>query len=314
MAERYTIVGLGEALFDIFPQRQVLGGAPLNVAVHAQQMLAGRQGRGVVVSRVGQDELGDQVRAELRARQMTDEYVQADPDHPTGQVYVSVDAHGQPSYEIVENSAWDWLQFDPDLETLARRCDAVCFGSLAQRHAQTRNTIYRFVGSTRPNCLRMFDVNLRQQYYDAQTLTRSAELANVLKLNRDELPQVARLLMVGTVARDARLDPAQEIALAQQLRQQLNLKLVVLTRGEQGTLLVPGEAAVTGTPASYPQAEGADAVGAGDACSAAVLAGLVLRLPLQQVADLANLAGAYVASVPGATPTLPADLLQRFSA
>jgi len=202
--------------------------------------------------------------------------------------------------------AWDWLQFDPDLEELARRCEAVCFGSLAQREGQTRNTIYRFL-STASHAIRMFDVNLRQHYYDQRVLRRSCEEATVVKLNDAELPVVADLLAVTPASGEA--EPS--FALARALLRQFSLKLVALTRGAKGTVLLTPTQTLQQPPVSYPPAPGADAVGAGDACAAGLLVGMMLRWPLSKVLSLANHTGAYVASQPGATPKLPEWLLEK---
>ncbi|MEX0655379.1 MAG: carbohydrate kinase [Phycisphaeraceae bacterium] len=299
--ERFTIVGLGEALFDLFPESQRLGGAPLNVAIHAHQLAQVRQGRGVIVSRVGQDELGRALIDQLKERGLSIDFIQTDPDKPTGTVYVDLDNQGQPSFDIVQNVAWDVLSFDFDLEDLARTCAAVCFGTLAQRDAQTRNTIYRFLDTAR-QAIRLFDVNLRQDFYDARILRRSCDLATILKLNETELPTVASQLHVF-------VDGDDPDALVAGLMKPFDFDMVVLTRGKRGTRLYTPQGTVDGEPADYPAAEGADAVGAGDAVSAAVLVGRVLRMPAQRIANLANHVGAYVASQPGATPTLPDEVL-----
>lgn len=301
MPARFTIVGLGEALFDLFPDRQILGGAPLNVAVHAHQLSQALGGRGVVVSRVGQDDLGRQLLDDIKSRGMTGDYVQADPDHPTGCVYVSFDDAGSPSYEIVRNVAWDWLQFDPDLESLASACDAVCFGSLAQREAQSRNTIYRFLSAAR-RAVRLFDVNLRQDYFNRDVLIRSCELATAVKLNDEELPTVARLMNLRGD------DPDQRIG---DLRRRFDLHLVALTRGARGTVLYTAEQKLEQEPVRYDRVDGADSVGAGDACAAGLLIGMILRWPLSRTLELANHVGAYVASQPGATPPLAEAVLTR---
>ncbi|MCE9589529.1 MAG: carbohydrate kinase [Planctomycetes bacterium] len=300
MAGRFQIVGLGEALFDVFPDAQVLGGAPLNVAVHAHQLAAPRGGAGIVVSRVGQDALGDQVIAELQRRGMTTEHVQRDPDRDTGKVYVGSDARGQPTFEIASDVAWDWVQFDFDAEEVAQRCEAVCFGTLAQRNAQSRNTIYRFLDTAR-RAFRMFDVNLRQNFYDRAIVQRSCESSNIVKLNDQELPVVAKLLALPGDG------PEKQIAA---LIKRYALRMVVLTRGAAGTVIHTPTDRVQGEPVSYPSAPGADAVGAGDACAAAILLGLVQRWPLEKVVALANHAGAFVASQPGATPALPESILK----
>lgn len=307
MPPRFTIVGLGEALFDLFPDRQILGGAPLNVAVHAHQLGGAVGGRGVVVSRIGQDDLGSLLLDDLRGRGMSTDYVQTDPDHPTGRVYVSFNDDGSHSFEIVRNVAWDWLQFDPDMESLATACDAVCYGSLAQRDAQSRNTIYRFLNVAR-RAVRLFDVNLRQDYFNRDVLNRSCELATAVKLNDQELPVVARLLNLRAAA-----DGAD--ALAGELLKRFNLRLLALTRGAKGTVLYAAETSgvrrIEQPPVSYPAADAADSVGAGDACAAGLLVGMILRWPMTRTLELANHAGAYVASQPGATPAMPEDLLSR---
>ncbi len=311
MPARYTIVGLGEALYDIFPDHTVLGGAPLNVACHAHQCIQGINGQGVVVSRVGQDDLGNQMLADLQSRGMTTEFVQTDPDRSTGRVYVEVSSTGQPEYEIVRDVAWDWLQFDPDIESLAGRCQAVCFGTLAQRVGEARSSIYRFLTEAR-RAVRLFDVNLRQDFYNQQIIRRSCELANALKLNEDELPIVANELGIylpepegdEPVDQDART--TKVIA---KLRKKYDLRVVALTRGEQGTKLFTEDGDFDVEPVKYDGEDNADAVGAGDACSAGLLVGMIKRWPWQRTLELANHMGAFVASKPGATPNLPDEIL-----
>ncbi len=193
MGERFTVVGIGEALFDIFPESERLGGAPLNMALCAHQLAQVRGGRGVLASRIGQDELGQRLRDELTARGLTTDYIQTDPDRSTGKVYVDFDIEGNPTYEIVQHVAWDVIQYDPDIEDLAQGCQAVCFGTLAQRNAQTRHTIYRFLDHTRRAPI-LFDVNLRGETYDHSMIRRSCEQATIVKLNDQELPVIANLL------------------------------------------------------------------------------------------------------------------------
>ena len=299
MATPFTIVGIGEALFDFLDGQQHPGGAPMNVAIHAHQLGQARGGRGVLVSRVGQDNLGEQIADLLKSHGMTVHYLQTDPDRPTGRVYVEQDDNGEPSYEIVENTAWDLLQYDPDMDPLTLACQGICFGSLAQRHAQSRNCIYRFVETSRAR-YKMFDVNLREPFYDRQHVIRSCELATVVKLNIHELGALGSMLRLGD-------GPADEQAM--QLLNKFDLGLVVLTRGQAGTVLYSSKGRAEGEPGEYAPVEGADPVGAGDACSAAVLVGKALRMSDQAVATLANKVGAYVAGQPGATPKLPEALL-----
>ena len=298
MREKVIIVGLGEALFDLLPSGKVLGGAPLNVACHAHALLQGRGGEGVVASRVGADGLGGEVVAELARRGMSTAFLQGDDKHPTGTVNVTLEA-GEPSFEIVANVAWDCLEFTPAWAELAQCATAVCFGTLAQRSSASRAAIQAFLDEA-AGAIRLFDVNLRQQFYDRSLLESSCRRATMVKLNEDELPVLAGLLnLPGTW-------PINQLS---ELRQRFGLDAVVYTRGPRGTTLVlPGEV-ISPPAASYPPAPNADAVGAGDACSAGILAGWSLHLPPQQTAELANRLGAFVASQPGATPALPPEIV-----
>jgi fructokinase len=294
MTNRFTIIGLGEALFDIFvaDDRRLLGGAPLNVAVQAQQAAVEIGGEGVVLTRVGDDDLGQEIVADLARRAMTADHVQRDPDRPTGRVFVTV-RDGEPHYEIVEGVAWDKLELDAAARDLAASCHAVCFGSLAQRDPIARASVQGFVRQARA-AVRMFDVNLRQSYYDTTVLRESCELATAVKLNEHELPIVA-----------------EELGLAadgEQLRRAFDLSLVAYTRGSRGTVLFTPDGRFEDRPVQYDPHPQADGVGAGDACSAGLLIGMVLDWPWERTLNLANHLGAFVASQPGATPALPDEL------
>jgi fructokinase len=307
MAPDTTIVGVGEALFDLLPSGKALGGAPLNMACHAQQLLAqhrlrraqSSRGRGVVASRVGTDPLGDEVVRQLAERGMSSEFVQRDAAHPTGTVHVELH-EGQPTYDIVEDVAWDHFEWTAAWGELAGTCAAVCFGTLAQRSPDSREAIWRFLDAA-PQAVRMLDVNLRQQYYDPAVLEESCRRATLVKLNEHELPVVAELLGIPVGTED------DEMA---EIMKRFALEAIVLTRGKRGTLLVLRDEAVDAKPASYPAAKDADAVGAGDACSAGILVGWVHGLPPEQIGALANRLGAYVASQPGATPQLPREIVE----
>jgi len=280
-------VGIGEALFDIFPEESRLGGAPLNVAVHARQL----GNAGVVVSRVGQDDLGETLLTELKGRGMDVWHIQRDPDNPTGTVYVDTGPDGSTEFEIVSDVAWDYLQWDGDLEDLADHAAAVCFGTLAQREAQTRNTIYRFLAEAK-RAVRLLDVNLRQDFYDRQKLRRSMELASAVKMNVDELRVLADLFNLGE----------DEAGAVGKLMREHELDWAAVTRGEAGTTVYAGDRKYEAEPASA--ANGGDAVGAGDATAAALLHGTVRRWPWERTLTLANTLGAYVAGQAGACPPL----------
>jgi fructokinase len=274
--------------------------------VHAQQLVAALDGQAVMVSRIGPDALGQKLLGELRSRKLSTAYLQIDPEHPTGTVRVTFD-QGEPRYEIVRDVAWDYLTFTPDLRGLVSSCQAVCFGSLGQREALAHQTIYYFLQSAM-GAIRLFDVNLRQRFYNERVLRRSLELSSVAKLNLAELPIVARELGLkhkGTVKGPALFDE-----LAEALLKEFDLATVVLTRGAQGTVLYTRQGRLEGAPVHYPPQPNADSVGAGDACSAGLLVGMVLGWSAERTLALANRMGAYVASVCGATPTLPAEILR----
>jgi fructokinase len=190
MKKRHTIVGLGEVLWDMLPGGKHLGGAPANFAYFSN--LFGD--RGIVASRIGNDELGRETIAELKKLKLVPDHLQHDRAHPTGFVLVKVSRSGQPRFNFMRSVAWDFLEMTHSWRGLARSADAVCFGSLAQRSPRSRNTIVDFLRSTRPDALRVFDVNLRQQFYKAHIISKSLELADVVKLNHEELPRIMSLL------------------------------------------------------------------------------------------------------------------------
>jgi fructokinase len=295
-----TIVGLGEALWDVLPAGKQLGGAPLNAACHAHQLLRASGGRGVVATRIGSDELGDDVVRQLTARGMPVDFLQTDPAHATSTVVVELKA-GQPSYTFTPDIAWDHLELTPAWQQLAASCGAVCFGTLAQRSAESRQTIWNFLDAA-PQAIRLFDVNLRQGFFDRESIVEGCRRATIVKLNEDELPIVA-----------CELGPADgpvELQL-RQLVAKFGLTAVVYTRGPRGTLLVMPDELIDPPPVKYPAAANSDAVGAGDACTAGILVGFLLGWPPARIAALANRLGAFVASQPGATPTLPVEIVSE---
>ena len=305
MSIAFTIVGLGESLFDVFPDRAILGGAPLNVAYHAHQLCSASGGRGVVASRVGTDELGRRILEELWTRGLTTDFLQIDNQHPTGRVDITL-RHGEPTYDFLADVAWDHLEWTPGWRQLAETCNAVVFGTLAQRCPNSRATVQRFA-ETAQQAIRLFDVNLRVTFFDADTLRRGAELATAIKLNADELPIVLRLLSLADDVADSTLTEKSSGGAHRLLQafSQTGLRYVVVTRGEQGTELVTHEASVRGPVARFEQHPQADNVGAGDACSAGLLWGWINGWTAERTVTLANRLGAFVASQPGATPAMP---------
>jgi len=285
--KNYVIVGLGELLWDMFPEGKQLGGAPANFAYMTR--LLGDEG--IVASRVGGDALGRAAGRRLERLGLRTSHLQMDPAHPTGTVKVAVDPTGQPSFEIAEDVAWDFFEWTSQWRSLAERLDAVCFGSLAQRCPQSRTTIRAFLKAVRPGTTCVFDVNLRQSFYNAETLSESAQLADIMKVNHEELPVVAKLLGVPSIY--------DEMRAAHWLRETFGLKLVCITRGAKGSLLV-GQDETSEHP-GY-RVHVADTVGAGDAFTAALLYHYLRGASVSTLNEAANRMGAWVASQTGATP------------
>ncbi len=281
------VVGLGEVLWDVLPECTCLGGAPSNFAYVTSLM----GDEGIVASRVGEDSRGLEALRRLEQLGLNIDHVQTDRDHPTGMVKVEVDGNGRAEYKIAQPAAWDFLEFTPEWQCLAQSADAICFGSLAQRSEESRATIRRFVAAASPSTVKVFDVNLRQSYYSQEVLAASMRLADIVKLNDEELPKIMSL---------AGLPHKDELSSAQRLVSAYDLKLVCITRGGQGSLLVR-----SGASHEHPgfRVRVADTVGSGDAFTAGLVHEYLHGASLALMNEVANLVGAWVASEVGAMPT-----------
>jgi fructokinase len=286
MAAKYTIVGLGEMLWDVFPNRKELGGAPANFAY----MISLLGDEGVVASRVGRDRLGNAAARRLAKLGLSQEWLQLDRNSPTGTVKVEVFEDGQPKFQIAENVAWDNFEWTSQWQALAGRSAAVCFGSLAQRSERSRKTIRLFLQNLPPNAVKVFDVNLRQSFFSADILRESAMIADIMKVNEDELSRVSELLGYKLNAKEAA---------GPWLLRTCGLKLVCVTEGPSGSSLVAADG-VHKHP-GFPT-EVADTVGAGDAFTAALIHHYLRGATLDEMNEAANRMGSWVASQVGATP------------
>ena len=291
---KFILVGLGEILWDVLPDGKQLGGAPANFAYHAQAMGE----RSIVVSCVGDDELGKEILSSLDELQLQRQYIAVDSSHSTGTVTVKLDEGGKPDYIIHENVAWDYIRSNPALLSLAAKTNAVCFGSLCQRSPVSRKTIRSFLAATSADCIRVFDINLRQSYFNREIINTMLELSNVLKLNDEELAVVANLLGIT----------GSETNILSQLAERYALRLIALTRGASGSrLYAQGEDSNhQGFPAQI-----ADTVGAGDSFTAAMTLGLLNSKNLDTINKYANRVASFVCSQSGATPKLPDDLMKN---
>lgn len=281
------VVGLGEVLWDLLPHGACLGGAPANFAYITTLM--GDQG--IVASCVGEDSRGLETLRRMEELGLDIDHVQTDREHPTGTVNVELDRNGQPHFEIAHEVAWDHLQWTMDWQHLAENVHAVCFGSLAQRSETSRKTIRRFLSSCPAGTLKIFDVNLRQTYFTPEILWESMKLADIVKLNNDELPKIMSL---------RKWTHNGELSSARQMIRDFDLKVVCVTRGGCGSLLV------TDTDSSeHPgfKIRVADTVGSGDAFTAGLVHEYLHGASLDLMNEVANLVGAWVASEVGAMPT-----------
>lgn len=288
-------MGLGELLWDIFPDGKRLGGAPANFAYITN--LLGNDG--IPASRVGNDSLGDEALARLKQLGVNVDFVQQNAEHPTGTVKVEIEKDGQPRFEIRQDVAWDFLRWTDEWKQLAATTDAVCFGSLAQRSPTNRLTIHSFLHAMRPDAVRVFDVNLRQNFYSKEVLAESMQVATIVKLNHEELPRMARLFA---------MDSSSEQEMARQLLLLFNLKLICVTRGNHGSLLMSSNECD-----QHPgfKIKVADTVGAGDAFTAALVDGYLRGASLAKINEKANRVGAWVASHAGGMPAIEPEGLER---
>jgi fructokinase len=305
-AKTPLILGFGEALFDVVDGDAILGGAPCNFAVHAQQLLsAGDEsnagGQAIPVSCVGDDVLGSRLRSEVAARGVNVDHLQVDASLPTGTVEVKLNAEGHPTYDICQGVAWDRIAFTPELASLAMLADAICYGTLVQRTAASRETLRALLAAA-PQALRVCDLNLRAPHYSPEVVEESLRWATVLKLNDDELRIVAKLFQLSAADDDL---PGLIDALAARFS---HLTTIAVTEGAVGARLWRQGRHEAAEPPRCSRVDGADSIGAGDSWCAALVIGLLRELPSQQILAWANRVASFVASQRGATPLLPEKL------
>ncbi len=291
---KLVVVGLGEVLWDCFSDFRRPGGAPANMAFHADQLGA----RGVVASRIGTDELGDEFASYLTEQGLTTDGLQRDETHATGWATVDESLPGHPDFIIHENVAWDFLESTDSLRELMQSANAVCFGTLAQRSEVSRETIYQALSATKWECLRVYDVNLRQDYYRPEWIRQSLDLASAVKLNEHEAAVLGAILEIGSPETE---DENRLAEFAQRVCEIHRLRLACITRGERGCVVVAGEetAIVPGQPVQV-----SDSVGAGDAFTAALVTTQLSGWSLKESAAFANAVGGLVATHQGAMPPL----------
>ncbi len=324
----FRVVGVGEVLWDLLLTGPQLGGAPANFAYHAHALGAQAQ----VITRVGKDDYGREIIRRFQEMGLPEAGVQVDDAAPTGAAKVELSGVELAHFTIQENVAWDCVALTEEALAVARAADAICFGSLAQRSEPSRTTIQQLVAAAPADALRVFDINLRQQFYSRGVIEESLRLANVLKLNDDELPILAEMFSLpgstedsscsadtslrtdGILAANTRTRVSALHKIEQQierLAQVFGLHVVALTRGAKGSLLWQRG---RWSDCSSRPVEVVDTVGAGDSFTAALVLGLLRKIDLDEINAIANDVARYVCSQAGATPALPVEFAKRFSA
>ncbi len=295
MQNKRYVVGLGEVLWDVLPEGKKLGGAPANFAYHAGQFLG--NDNTIAISALGEDRLAEETIQALKEHGLND-LLPCVP-YPTGTVQVQLDEQGIPTYDIKENVAWDNIPFDDDIKQIAQNCRAVCFGSLAQRNVVSRETIHKFLDSTPADCLKIFDINLRQQFYTKEVIKESLMRCNVLKINDEEL------VLLGRMFGYPGLDIENKCWL---ILGKYNLDILVLTCGTNGSyVFTPGVMSFQETP----KVKVADTVGAGDSFTGSFCAAILSGKPVREAHQLAVEVSAFVCTQNGAMPQLPPELLAK---
>lgn len=289
MNAKQYVVGLGEILWDVLPEGKKLGGAPANFAYHAGQFLG--MENTIAISALGDDKLAEETLDVLKEHNQNALLPRV--PYPTGTVQVQLDDQGIPTYDIKENVAWDNIPFNAEIEEIARNCRAVCFGSLAQRNVVSRESIQKFLDATPKDCLKIFDINLRQQFYTKEVIKDSLTRCNVLKINDEEL------VLIGRMFDYPGLDIENKCWL---ILGKYNLDMLVLTCGTNGSyVFTPGNMSFQETP----KVEVADTVGAGDSFTGSFVASILQGKSVAEAHNIAVRVSAYVCTQNGAMPTVP---------
>lgn len=288
--KQFFIAGLGEILFDVLADSEEIGGAPVNFAYHAGRLGAD----GAAISTIGDDDRGRRACNELMNRDLCLSGMSIDREHATGYVEARLDDQGVATYYFPDDIAWDHLKLNDTAMNFATQVDAVCFGTLAQRSGESRKAIQTFLDAA-PQALKVYDMNLRQDFYSKKIIAESLERADVLKLNDDEIKVVASMFSLEGCERD----------MLKKLHEDFKLKCSVLTRGDKGSLIISAEGEVEHPGIAVKEI--ADTIGAGDSFTASVVIGLLLGHSLAEISEHANKLAAHVCTCKGAMPAIPAE-------
>ncbi|MBQ6578158.1 MAG: carbohydrate kinase [Bacteroidales bacterium] len=284
------IVGIGEVLWDVFPTGKKLGGAPANFAYHVSQFGL----EGLAVSAVGRDPLGEETVSALDEHGL--HYHIDRVEEPTGTVQVTLDDKGVPQYEIKTGVAWDNIPFTEELSRIAASTKAVCFGSLAQRGEVSRQTIGWFLDAVPADCMKVFDINLRQSFYSKEIIEDSLRRADILKINEEEIVTVAQMFGIPETG---------YAPVCRKIMEEYSLKMLILTCGAVGSyVFYDGGMSYIDTP----KVKVADTVGAGDSFTGAFVASILQGKSVEEAHRIAVGVSAYVCTMSGAMPLVPPEV------
>lgn len=286
--KKYNVAGLGEVLWDLFPDAKKLGGAPANFCSHAQQLGA----KSFILSSVGEDVLGKKATALLQQSKIDTTGLQINKHFPTGRVRVELDSNGNPDYTIEDNVAWDYIKINTSQKKIAQQLDALCFGTLAQRNPDSQKSIFKIIATTPPNCLRVFDVNFRKNFYDFPMVRQSLNLANIVKMNQQEFTEIVEMFSL----------PKNHKKGLDSLIKKFQLKMCILTLGDKGAIMATKKEYSCIVPIKTIKV--LSTVGAGDSFTAAAIMGWLNKKPLDQINQEASRLAAYVCGQLEAVPSI----------
>lgn len=277
-----NIICFGETLWDLLPSGKMPGGAPMNVAIH----LMYHHFSPVIISRVGNDDLGKELLDFLHEKKVSTHYIQTGQTHLTGVVKANISNKNDVTYKIVEPVAWDYIQYDEEVAELVAQSDVFIYGSLVARSPATQKTLLRYLPLAK---LRIFDVNLRPPHYTPERIENLLQFADIVKMNHQELAEIAGWYGLNG-------DEQQQMA---QVKERFGLQLVIVTRGENGAAVLTHQGYIE--HAGF-VVEVADTIGSGDAFLATFLSNYLQQKPISEGLQKACAVGALVAARPGATP------------
>ena len=286
-AKKYNVAGFGEVLWDIYPKAKTLGGAPSNFAIHSKKLGA----NSFLISCLGDDSLGKDAQRLLNDFGLNTSGIEVNKYFLTGRVVVNLDQIGNPSYKIDEESAWDHIIFDENIRNICQFLDALCFGTLAQRSSNSKRALKKILDSTPINCLKVFDVNFRQEFYNKEIIKLSLVRADIVKMNQFEFYQIANVFCISQEWKKGALSLIQEF----------DLKLVIITLGENGSILATKNDYIVHIPKN--KVNVVSTVGAGDAYTASVVMGWLNKKPLNEIVIEATNLASHVCGFEGAIPS-----------